>query len=79
MKVTIRVNDRLWVRARRRAVAERRSVASLVEEGLEYVLAERASNPCRVTLPVSRETGGLRPGVDLGSSGSLEELMGGNW
>ncbi len=52
-------------------------MTSLIEQGLRLMLA--ASQPRmrrkRVTLPVSREGGGVAPGVDLDNSGALLDRM----
>ncbi len=72
----MRLRDELLKRARERAVADGRTLTSLIEEGLDRVLAEPAAPRSRkVTLPVSRARGGLLPGVDLTHSGELEDLM----
>lgn len=76
MRTTVRLRDELLKRARERAAADGRTLTSLIEEGLDRVLAESsAPRPRKVTLPVSRARGGLLPGVDLNHSGELEDLM----
>lgn len=76
MRTTVRLQDSLLKRAKQRAAAEGRSLTSLIEEGLELVLAQgRARGSRRVALPVSRATGGVRQGVRLDRSGDLEDVM----
>jgi hypothetical protein len=76
MRTTVRIDDDLLKRAKKRAADEGRTLTSLVEEGLRLLLVERkATQRRRVSLPVSRETGGVLPGVDLNRSCDLEELM----
>jgi hypothetical protein len=67
MRTTIRLPDDLLRRAKRKAAAEDRTLTSLIEEGLRAVVDERPrpARRRRVVLPVSKATGGLRPGVDL--------------
>jgi hypothetical protein len=67
MRTTIRLPDDLLRRAKRKAAAEDRTLTSLIEEGLRAVVEERpkVGKRRRVVLPVSKATGGLRPGVDL--------------
>jgi hypothetical protein len=67
MRTTIRLPDDLLRRAKRKAAAEDRTLTSLIEEGLRAVVDERPkpAGRRRVVLPVSKATGGLRPGVDL--------------
>jgi hypothetical protein len=48
----------------------------LIEEGLRFVLAQRsrAAEKGREPLPVSKKTGGLRPGVDLTRFADYQEM-----
>jgi hypothetical protein len=76
MRTTIRINDDLLRRAKKRAADEGRTLTSLVEDGLMLILSRtKASRRKRVELPVSRARGGVRPGVDLNRSSDLEEVM----
>jgi hypothetical protein len=80
MRTTVRLDEDLLNRAKRRAAEENRTLTSLIEEGIAIVLAGvRAGRPKRVTLPVSRSTGGLLPGVDLNDAAGLESVMGDAW
>jgi hypothetical protein len=75
MRITVRIRDELLKRAKKRASDEGGTLASLIEEGLELILAEREAAPSkRVHLPVSKATGGVLTGVDLNRSCDLEEL-----
>ena len=76
MRTTIRINDELLKRAKKRAAEESRTLTSLVEDGLTLILAKargREGKPVR--LPVSSASGGVMPGVDLNRSCELEEVM----
>ena len=76
MRTTIRINDDLLKRAKRRAADEGRTLTSLVEDGLALILAKpKRTHRKRVKLPVSKATGGVLPGVDLNRSSDLEEVM----
>jgi hypothetical protein len=76
MRTTIRINDELLQRAKKRAHDEGRPLTSLIEEGLRVILAEpRAVKREQVDLPVSQATGGVLPGVDLNRASDLEEVM----
>ena len=76
MRTTIRINDDLLKRAKKRAADEGRTLTSLVEEGLMLTLSKpKKSRRKRIELPVSKATGGVLPGIDLNSSGDLEEVM----
>jgi hypothetical protein len=67
MRTTVRLPEELLKRAKRTAAAEGRTLTDLIEEGLRFVVARRsgATKRDRTPLPVSSQTGGLRPGVDL--------------
>jgi hypothetical protein len=76
MRTTVRINDDLLKRAKKRAAEEGRTLTSLVEEGLLLTLSKvKSSRSKRVELPVSESTGGVLPGVDLNRSRDLEEVM----
>jgi hypothetical protein len=76
MRTTIRLNDDLLKRAKKRAADEGRTLTSLIEDGLVLILSKaKASRGRRVELPVSRATGGVLPGIDLNHSSDLEEAM----
>ena len=72
----MRLPDDLVRRAKRKAAAEGRSLTALIEEGLRRVLNERrsASSAERIMPPVSKEKGGLQPGIDLNDTAALIEL-----
>jgi hypothetical protein len=75
-RTTVRLPEDLVRRARRKALAEGRSLTALIQEGLRLVLADRtpAARPKRVLPPVSKATGGLMPGVDLDDTAALQEI-----
>jgi hypothetical protein len=76
MKTTIRINDNLLKRAKKRAAEEGRTLTSLAEDGLLLVLSKakpKQSKP--IKLPVSGSTGGVLPGNDLNNSSALEDAM----
>lgn len=66
MRTTVRLSDDLLRRAKRKALAERRTLTSVLEEGLRLVLDEgRASIKKKRVLPrVCKAGGGLMPGID---------------
>ncbi len=76
MRTTIRLRDDLLRRAKKRAAEERRTLTSLVEEGVALVLAKPVKKGREhVDLPVSRASGGVIAGVDLNRSADLEAVM----
>jgi len=75
-RTTIRLPDELVRRAKRKAAAEGRSLTALIEDALRRLLSEQpaaARTPHR-ELPVSRETGGLMPGIDLNQTAELQAM-----
>ncbi len=76
MRTTVRINDDLLQRAKQRAVAEGRTLTSIIEEGLTMILSTSPEGQReRVALPVSRARHGVLPGVDLNRTSDLEEVM----
>jgi len=74
-RTTVRLPADLLVRARRKAAAERRTLTSLIEDGLRLVVAEgrKAVKGKRVLPPISKASGGPLPGVDLADLSALQE------
>jgi len=74
-RTTVRLPDDLIRRAKRKALAEGRSLTALIEDGLRRVLADRASprRTERELPPVSSASGGLMPGVNLDDTAALLE------
>ena len=76
MRTTISINDDLLKRAKKQAADEGRTLTSLFEDGLKLVLSKpKPSRRKRIELPVSKDTGGVLPGVDLNRLSELEEVM----
>jgi hypothetical protein len=74
-RTTVRLPEDLVRRAKKKALAEGRSLTALIEDGLRKVLDEPgpAARRKRV-LPVSSGKGGLMPGINLDDSAALQEL-----
>lgn len=66
-RTTVRLPPDLLARAKRKAAAEGRTLTSLIEDGLRAVVHDRtkAKSKRRVVLPVSKATGGPRPGFEF--------------
>lgn len=66
MRTTIRLSDDLLRRAKKKALAERRTLTSVLEEGLRLVLAEeqKSARKKRALPRVCKAGGGLMPGID---------------
>lgn len=77
MRTTVRLDEGLLEQARREAARRGVTLTSLIEQGLRLAL-RRPRPPAkndRVSLPVSRATGGTMPGVDLDDTADLLERM----
>jgi len=79
MRTTVRLRDDLLRRAKKRAADEGRTLTSMIEEGLAFVLAKplplRGKRPAKI--PISKASGGVRPGVDLNNSGEIWDILDG--
>ena len=76
MRTTVRLNDDLLQRVKKRAADEGRTLTSLIEEALQVILSTPNLRPGEsIDLPVSEASGGVLPGVDLNRSSDLEEIM----
>ena len=75
-RTTVRLPDDLVRRAKRKALAEGRSLTALIEDGLRRVLNDRSPQvrAKRVLPPVSSATGGLMHGVNLDDGAALQEI-----
>jgi len=64
-------------RAKRKALAEHRTLTSVIEEGLRLVVGGDGRRPMkrdRRPIPLSSATGGLRPGIDISNSAAIQEM-----
>jgi hypothetical protein len=75
-RTTVRLPRELISRAKRKAFAERRTLTSLIEEGLRIVVGEnRKANKMKRVIPrTSNATGGTLPGIDIANSAALQEM-----
>jgi hypothetical protein len=74
-RTTVRLPEDLLNRARRKAVAEGRTLTSLIEDGLRAIVGENWKTKKReLVMPrVSKAGGGLMPGIDLTEQSTLQE------
>jgi hypothetical protein len=74
-RTTVRLPEDLLDRAKRKAAAEGRTLTSLIEEGLRFVVVgKRAPRQGKRVQPrVSKARGGLMPGIDLADLSRLQE------
>jgi hypothetical protein len=77
MRTTVRLEEALLQRAKAEAARRGETLTALIERGLRLALAgpRRPAPRARITLPVSRATGGTRPGVDLDNAAALLDVL----
>ena len=75
-RTTVRLPRDLLSRAKRKALAERRTLTSLIEEGLRLVTSDNRKHGRRDRgpIPLSTATGGPMPGIDISDSAALQEM-----
>lgn len=79
MRTTVRLSEGLLREVKAEATRRGETVTALIERGLRLVLAasRKPARRSRVTLPVSKATGGVRPGIDLDNMSQLLDIMDG--
>ena len=77
MRTTVRLDDALLERAKWEARRRKTTLTALLGEGLQLVLAggQRSMPRAHVSLPVSNESGGTLPGIDLNDTSALLDVM----
>lgn len=78
MRTSVHIPDDLLRRAKKKALAEGRTLTSLIEEGLRSVLAagnNRPSSKPREPLPISSVSDGVLPGIDLTRSAEIQDVL----
>ena len=75
-RTTARLPRELISRAKRKALAERRTLTSLIEEGLRLVVndSQKKSKSKRILPRHSDAVGGTFPGIDISNSAALQEM-----
>ena len=75
-RTTVRLPNDLLKRAKRKAVAESRTLTSLIEEGLRVVVDDnRKPRKVKRVLPrFSSASGPPFPGIDISNSAALQEM-----
>ena len=75
-RTTVRLPRELISRAKRKAFAERRTLTSLIEEGLRLVVDEsrKPAKAKRILPRYSDAVGGPMPGIDISDTSALQEM-----
>lgn len=74
MRTTLNLDDQLLISAKHRAIEERVSLASVVENALRDALAKPRAERKAVRL-ITASGPGLKPGVDLDCGSSMLDIM----
>jgi hypothetical protein len=79
MRTTIRLDEGLLRQVKAEATRRGETVTALIERGLRLILSGSHKSPrrARVKLPVSRASGGTRPGIDVNDSDKLLDRLDG--
>jgi hypothetical protein len=77
MRTTVRLDERLLLRAKTEAARRGETLTALIEKGLRLVMAGPQGSAARkrVKLPVCKAGGGTRPGVDLNNSAATLDIL----
>jgi hypothetical protein len=77
LRTTVRLDEGLLEEAKAQAARQRKTLTSLIEEGLRLIIAKsNAPEPRKkVVLPVSTCGGGTMPGVDLNNTADLLDIL----
>jgi hypothetical protein len=75
-RTTVRLPKDLLTRAKRKALAEDRTLTSLIEEGLRLVVSDdqRKNKTKRILPRFSDASGPPLPGIDISDSAALQEM-----
>jgi len=75
-RTTVRLPRDLLNRAKRKAAAERRTLTSLIEEGLRFMVSDghKREKSERILPRLSSASGPPLPGLDISNSATLQEI-----
>jgi hypothetical protein len=79
LRTTVRLEESLLEQAKVLAAKQNKTLTSLIEEGLCKVIKEAQTvKPRRkIVIPISKQTGGTWPGIDISNSAELLDIMDG--
>jgi len=77
MRTTVRLSDELLARSKQEARKRGETLTSLLERGLRLAVSgsHKRVRAARVTLPTSKATGGVLPGVNLDNTSNLLDRL----
>lgn len=74
MRTTINIDDQIYLEAKKLAVESKKTFASVIEDALRGVLAQKNIKSPPVSL-ITMKGKGLKHGVDLDNSQLLNDIM----
>ena len=79
MRTTVRLGAGLLTKAKQEARKRGETLTSLMERGLRLAISgsHKHARSGRVRLPVSKATGGVRPGIDLDDTSAVLDHLDG--
>ena len=79
VRTMVRLDERLLEQAKAEAARRNKTLTAMIEEGMRLALASPPTPVRRkkATLPLSRRGGGTMPGVDIGNSADLLDILDG--
>jgi hypothetical protein len=79
LRTTLRLEESLLMQAKILAAKQNKTLTALIQEGLCKVIKEaQTAKPGRkVAIPISKQSGGIWPGIDISNSAELLDIMDG--
>ena len=77
MRTTVRLDEGLLTKAKQEARKRGETLTSLMERGLRLAISgsHKRARAARVSLPTSKSTGGLRPGINLDDTSAVLDRL----
>jgi hypothetical protein len=77
MRTTVRLDEALLTKAKQEAHKRGETLTSLMEQGLRLAISgsHKRARAARVSLPTSKSTGGLQPGVNLDDTSAVLDRL----
>lgn len=79
MRTTVRLGEGLLTKAKQEARKRGETLTKMLERGLRLAISgsHKRTRAARIKLPVSKATGGVRPGVNLDDTSALLDRLDG--
>lgn len=77
MRTTLDLDDALYTQVKVLAAQHNRTITSVVEDALRRLVLEHSHSRMPVNLPRSKESGWVRPGVDIDDASAVRDFLDG--